>query len=132
MSPLAAPLRAVSNPQMPSKLHFVQWTIEIRTEQVFAVYDPGPYGRGEMRLVAGDPKKPIKVVDYWVSEEHIEWPWKEWGVAGMRGKSGARRVVAGLGLVGASCGWWRATERADKTVDHWVGSGKTGPWNKGV
>ena len=42
------------------KLHFVQWTLEIASEQSFAVYEKIPRSV-ESRLVAGDPDKVIKV-----------------------------------------------------------------------
>ena len=42
------------------KLHFVQWTLEIASEQSFAVYEKMPRS-SETRLVAGDPDKVIKV-----------------------------------------------------------------------
>ena len=52
--------RAVNNPQINVKLHFVQWTLEIPSEQTFAVYEKGPK-KADRRLVAGDPNKIIQV-----------------------------------------------------------------------
>jgi hypothetical protein len=74
--------RAVNNPQMNVKLHFVQWTVQNTSEQSFAIYKGRKSSGGiysseaakkkdtwsvqqqdfsKLNLITGDPEKPIKV-----------------------------------------------------------------------
>ena len=48
------------------KSAWVQLTVQIPSEQTFAAYN------GKRALVAGDPDKPIKVVDTWVFERALK------------------------------------------------------------
>lgn len=48
------------------KSAWVQLTVQIPSEQTFAAYN------GKRVLVAGDPDKPIKVVDTWVFERALK------------------------------------------------------------
>lgn len=47
----------MNNPQVNVKLHFVQWTLEIKSEQTFAV-------KQGAKVLSGDTEKPIQVT-YW-------------------------------------------------------------------
>uniref|UniRef100_A0A7R9YYU2 Tim44-like domain-containing protein n=1 Tax=Chlamydomonas euryale TaxID=1486919 RepID=A0A7R9YYU2_9CHLO len=67
-------VRGSNNPQLNSKLYFVQWTFEIESEQTFAVYERTPRG-GAPRLVAGSPEAPVRVVDHWVFERAVLKSW---------------------------------------------------------
>ncbi|GAX80568.1 hypothetical protein CEUSTIGMA_g8005.t1 [Chlamydomonas eustigma] len=57
------------------KLNFVQWTVEINSEQCFAVYEKKQGKGGGQKLIAGDPQMVIKVVDHWVFERPILKSW---------------------------------------------------------
>ncbi len=48
------------------KSAWVQLTVQIPSEQTFAAYN------GKRALVAGDPDKPVKVVDTWVFERALK------------------------------------------------------------
>lgn len=56
----------VGRPSPQSKLAFVQWTVEIKSEQIFAVIS-----KQTDKVVSGDLTKVIQVVDYWVLERPI-------------------------------------------------------------
>ncbi|KAL3156146.1 hypothetical protein ABBQ32_012436 [Trebouxia sp. C0010 RCD-2024] len=59
------------------KSAWVQLTVQIPSEQTFAAYN------GKRVLVAGDPDKPIKVVDTWVFERALKKdPSSRWRCAG--------------------------------------------------
>ena len=63
------------NSQLQSKLGFAQWTLEIKSEQTFAVYSKKGASNKGLVLTSGDPDKVIQVVDYWVFERPIFIGW---------------------------------------------------------
>lgn len=84
--PICIARRAVNSPQLRTTLHFAQWTVEIQSEQAFAVYEKVPR-QAQPRLISGDPDKPIKVGTHVTALELEEAGSLEPGWAGCAGHS---------------------------------------------